>query len=208
MITKKELKTNLLKLRRLASRYYRQIKIGLIIFSLLFFLLFLKTVFPYLLSGGRIIGGLASSGVSLVSQSATDLQGENGRVNFLLLGISDKEKAGAELTDTIIFLSINPQTGNAVMLSLPRDIWIASMRAKLNTAYYYGNQKKAGGGLILAKASVSEILGQPVDYGVVIDFTGFEKLIDLLGDVTVKVERSFTDEKFPLLGKEDDAKGH
>jgi len=204
MITKKELKTYLLKGRRLASRYYLQIKIGLFFFGLLFLIFALRVIFPYLLIGGRVAGGLVSTGVSLVSQSAADLKGENGRVNFLLLGISDEEKAGAELTDTIIFLSINPQTGNTAMLSLPRDIWLASMRAKLNTAYYYGNQKKPGGGLILAKASVAEILGQPVNYGVVIDFAGFEKLIDLLGGVTVNVAKSFTDDRYPLPGKEDD----
>ncbi len=204
MITKKQLRTYLAKMRRLTARYYFQIKIGLIVTSIILFLLILRAFFPYLVSGGRVIGGVVSTGVSLISQSADDLQGENGRVNLLLLGISNEEKAGAELTDTIIFISIDPQTGNALILSLPRDIWLASMRAKLNTAYYYGNQKQPDGGLILAKASVSEILGQPVDYGLVIDFAGFEKVVDLLGGVTVNVERSFDDYRYPIPGKEND----
>jgi len=73
--------------------------------------------------------------------------------------------------------------------------------------YYWGNYKKEGGGLVLAKSVVEEVLGEPVHYGVVIDFSGFTKLIDALGGVEVEVERSFVDERFPIPGKENDECG-
>lgn len=192
------------KLRRLTARYFPQIRIGLIAVGIVLLILILRTLLPFLISGGRIVKGAVSGGISLISQSAEDLKGENGRVNLLLLGISGGEQIAADLTDTIIFVSTDPQTGETLMLSLPRDIWLASMRAKLNTAYHYGNQKKPGGGLVLAKASVSEILDQPVDYGLVIDFSGFEHIIDILGRVTVNVENGFDDYRYPIPGKEND----
>jgi LCP family protein required for cell wall assembly len=197
-------KINLAKLRRLAARYLPQIRIGLIITAIFLSILLFKALLPRLISFGQLAGGVISSGISLVSQSADDLQGENGRVNLLLLGVSGDERSGDDLTDTIIFVSADPQTGNTLMLSLPRDIWLASMRAKLNTAYHYGNEKKPGGGLVLAKAAVAEILDQPVDYGVVLDFAGFEEIIDILGGVAVEVENGFDDYRYPIPGKEND----
>lgn len=195
---------SLSKLRRLIARYFPQIRIGLIVAGFVLLVLIFRALLPFLISGGRIVKGAILGGVSLISQSTDDLQGENGRVNLLLLGVSGEERTGADLTDTIIFVSTEPQTGNTLMLSLPRDIWLASMRAKLNTAYHYGNQKKPGGGLVLAKAAVAEILGQPADYGLVINFNGFEEIINILGGVTVEVERSFDDYRYPIPGKETD----
>ena len=134
----------------------------------------------------------------------------NGRTNFLILGRegpstgSGQNRAGTDLTDTMILVSVH-QSGDTVLLSIPRDMWIPSLRAKINTAYYYGEQRQPGsGGIVLAKAAVEEVIGQPVHYAVVIDFLGFEKMIDLLGGVDIDVERSFVDHKFPLAGKEND----
>ena len=120
-----------------------------------------------------------------------------GRTNLLLLGMTGEEQAGGDLTDTIIFVSVENQTGKTLAVSLPRDIWIAPIRAKLNSAYHYG-------GLDLAKATVSEILNQPVDYAVVIDSNLFIKIIEVLGGVKIEVEREFDDYKYPIPGKEND----
>lgn len=207
MLSRKQVKTYLSKLRRLTVRYFPQIRIGLIVAGFVLLVLIFRAFLPFLISGGRIIKGTISGGISLISQSAEDLQGENGRVNLLILGISGEERAGDDLTDTIIFVSVSPQAGNTLLLSLPRDIWLASMRAKLNTAYHYGNQKKSGGGLVLAKAAVAEILDQPVDYGLVINFGGFEQIVDILGGVMVDVENSFDDYRYPIPGKENDECG-
>ncbi len=133
----------------------------------------------------------------------------NNRTNFLILGregspAGGSGRAGTDLTDTMILASVH-QNGDTILISIPRDLWVSSLRAKINTAYYYGEQHQPGsGGMILAKAAVEEIINQPVHYVVVIDFFGFEKTIDLLGGVDIEVERSFVDHKFPLPGKEND----
>lgn len=129
----------------------------------------------------------------------------NGRTNFLVLGIAGDARDGADLTDSIMWFSVNSNGSDIVSISLPRDLWIESLRAKINTAYYYGEQKQpGGGGLVLAKSAASEILGQPVHFAAVIDFSGFEKIIDLLGGVDVEVKHTFEDFKFPVPGKEAD----
>ncbi|MGD8744034.1 MAG: LCP family protein [Candidatus Woesebacteria bacterium] len=126
------------------------------------------------------------------------------RTNILLLGKGGQNHDAPSLTDTIVFVSVNHSKPSVSMVSLPRDIWIPELRAKINSAYYWGNQKKEGGGLALAKSSVERIVGEPVQYGVVVDFEGFREIIDVLGGVEVDVENSFTDEHFPVPGKEND----
>jgi len=131
-----------------------------------------------------------------------DLAQNQGRVNILFLGIGGHNHIGPDLTDSIIFASIRIKDGQTLLLSIPRDVWIDSMKAKINTAYHYGEEKKKGGGLTLAKAVVSEVVGQPVHYAVVIDFDGFVKIVDLVGGVDIDVERSFDDYKYPIPGME------
>jgi len=114
-----------------------------------------------------------------------------------LLGINGSSESGADLTDTIIFASFNAVNGKAVLISIPRDLWIKEIQAKINTAYHYG-------GFDLAKKAVSQVVNQPIDYILVLDFDGFEKAVDILGGVEVEVAHSFDDYKYPIAGKEKD----
>jgi len=100
--------------------------------------------------------------------------------------------------------SIDHESQGITLVSLSRDIWIEDLRTKLNSIYYWGEQKQSGGGLILAKSVAEEIVGVPIHYGLVVDFSGFNKIINVLGGVEVVVERSFIDEKFPIPGREAD----
>ena len=126
------------------------------------------------------------------------------RTNILILGKGGVGHEAPDLTDTIIFASISHTGEGLVLVSVPRDVWIPALRAKINSAYYWGNQKIPGGGDILAKASVEEVLGQPIQHVMTIDMNDFSKLIDVLGGVEVDVENSFVDEKFPIEGREDE----
>lgn len=120
-----------------------------------------------------------------------------GRTNILVLGVAGQDQAGSDLTDAIIFVSLDNQTGKALLLSLPRDIWVPALRAKLNSVYHYRGAEET-------KRIVGEILGQSVDREIMIDFTIFKKMVDGLGGVIVEVERAFDDYKYPLPGKEND----
>jgi LCP family protein required for cell wall assembly len=128
----------------------------------------------------------------------------DGKVNILVLGKGGVNHEAPDLTDTMIFISLNTKNNSLTMISLPRDIWIPELRAKLNSTYYWGNKKKPGGGIILTKSVVEEIVGQTIQYGMVIDFEGFKKIIDILGGIEVNVERSFSDYKYPIPGREVD----
>ena len=128
-----------------------------------------------------------------------------GRTNLVLLGIGGQGHTGPNLADTIIFISIKLDTGQATLISIPRDLWVTSLRAKINTSYYYGFEKQAtSGGLLLAKSAISESLGQPIHFAMVVDFSAFVRAIDILGGVDINIDRSFTDSLYPIPGKEED----
>ncbi|MGB9911680.1 MAG: LCP family protein [Microgenomates group bacterium] len=117
--------------------------------------------------------------------------------NILILGIGGENHPGKDLTDTIIFISLNPSAKNILLLSIPRDIWIPQWRIKINSVYHYK-------GLQETKNTIEEIIGQKPDYGIIVDFNIFKKIIDFLGGIEVDVERSFDDYKYPIAGKEND----
>lgn len=139
-------------------------------------------------------------GVFLFWRLFAFLQPLPGKTNFLILGVAGEGHAGGDLTDTIMFLSLDQQTAKTVIVSLPRDLWWSPLQTKLNSVYHYR-------GLDETKTIVGEILGQPVDYGLVLDFAVFSQIIDVLGGVEVEVVRTFDDDFYPILGKENDECG-
>ena len=161
---------------------------------LVILLLFLRPILPYLPQTFNIAKNFFTS-------TASDLRSHNGRTNVLVLGLGGPKNEPSGLTDTIIFASIDAKTNQVLLLSIPRDVWIPQMRAKINSAYYYGNRAD-GVGMEWARDFTSEIVGQPVHYVVVVSFSGFIEMIDLLGGVDVIVDRGFKDERYPIPGRE------
>lgn len=129
---------------------------------------------------------------------------DSNTINFVLLGIGGGKHDGPNLSDTIIFASLNIKNPKITLVSLPRDMWSYDIGGKINTAYAKGQLKREGGGLVLAKSVVSKITGQEVDYGVVIDFSGFTKAVDVVGGLDINVDRTLDDYEYPLEGKEND----
>ena len=136
------------------------------------------------------------------------LKKTNEQINILLLGIGGGKHEGPNLSDSIIFASINPQKNTVSLISIPRDLWIPDLNAKINTAYATGEEKRKGGGLLLSRAVVAKVLGQQIDYGIRVDFDGFIKAVDLIGGIDVAVERTVDDYEYPIEGKENDTCGH
>lgn len=141
---------------------------------------------------------------ALLFDTGADLSPINNRVNVVLLGIGGGNHDGADLTDTILLLSFHLTNHTLSMISVPRDIWSDTLKDKVNSAYHYGEIKKKGGGLILSKAIISDMVGLPIQYGIMFDFTKFTHIIDLVGGVTIHVPEAFTDTQYPIDGREND----
>lgn len=142
----------------------------------------------------------------LVGADDRKLSGEaKDRVNILLLGIGGEGHEGPQLTDTIMLASWRPSTKEVGVLSIPRDMATDipgyGVR-KINNANAFGEAKERGTGPTLTAQVVEQTFGQSIDYYIRVDFSGFAKLIDDIGGIDVYVDRAFTDDRYPVLGKE------
>lgn len=140
---------------------------------------------------------------NFATQPVGGLPAHDNRTNILVMGKAGGEHDGPDLTDTIMVVSIGLTANDIKIVSVPRDTWIPEMRAKINSAYYWGKQKGVGG-INFAKAEVSQVVGLPLHYGVVINFDGFKEIIDTVGGIDVQIENSFTDNLYPIAGREND----
>lgn len=141
----------------------------------------------------------------------SQISSDNGKVNILVMGKSGGTHEGADLTDSMILISIPISGGTVKAVSIPRDIWLPNLRSKINSVYYWGNEgtayfsrEETGGGISFAKKIVGDVVGQPIQYAAVIDFSAFKEIVDTLGGIAVDVENSFTDKLYPIEGREND----
>lgn len=193
------------KLKRRVLKYVWLVRLSLIVgFAAAVYLIIL--LFGFLI-GKSGIGRYIKMAGNFIFTPASQVKSQAGRTNILILGKAGVGHNSPDLTDSLIFASLSFNNPAIDLVSLPRDIWIPEIRAKINSAYYWGKQQEEGGGLRLAKSLVEEISGQPVHYGLVVDFSGFTGIVDVVGGIQVDIERSFIDEKYPIPGKENDECG-
>lgn len=115
-------------------------------------------------------------------------------VNILLIGLDrdpgarDEARRTALNTDTLILATVHPETGKTTLITLPRDarVELPTGMGKLNAAY-------ATGGLDRLNQTVTELIGQPVDRYLMIDFPSFARAIDTMGGITFDVDKPLYD---------------
>jgi LCP family protein required for cell wall assembly len=134
------------------------------------------------------------------------LNGEgDGRVNILLLGKGGPGHEAPDLTDTLLLASIDPVQNEAALVSVPRDMYVKNESGnsmKINAVYSTAKQARLANGnetdsdkeaaetagLKAVKNSISEVLGVPVHYYIMVDFTAFEEAINTVDGITVDVK--------------------
>lgn len=186
-------KDNPIKVRRVKQAIKKLIPLCLVIAVLSALAIFLTT-----LSG--------SSSVVNYIFSTSNLRASSNRVNILLLGIPGGSYDGRDLTDTIMVASYNLKTNQVYLFSIPRDLWLPSLKSKANAVYEIGLSQNNGLGL--AKTIFGNVLGIPIHYSLRVDFRGFVKAIDAIEGIEVVVEKSFDDYLYPIQGKENDLCGN
>jgi LCP family protein required for cell wall assembly len=146
-------------------------------------------------------GAAAASGSQASAVTPEPWDGTN-RVTILIMGLDYRDWLSGDKphSDTMILLSIDPITKSASMLSIPRDTWVnipGFEYGRINEAYFNGAAYNLpGGGPELARQTVEQFIGVPVQYYGVIDFGAFIKFIDEIGGVQVQPNEPVKIEKF------------
>lgn len=149
----------------------------------------------------------------------------DNKLSAVLIGHGGAGHSGGTLADAIVLLSIDPENKKALLVSIPRDLWIAlptdynnQTYNKINAAYAIGQDavsypnkrpefRGAAGGGNLLKYAVFVVTGIQVDNFIAVDFSGFQKAIDEMGGVEVAVPRTFDDYFYPVKGLENETCG-
>ncbi len=130
--------------------------------------------------------------------SQADLEFMQNRVNILVMGIDRKEDRsdwGTYRTDTMLLVSVNFETNDVAIISLPRDsyVWIyqENYRAKLNSAFSAGGGQNSNG-FEYTMSTVSMLLGGiPVNNYVCFDMDVVMDVVNAMGGIDYDVEVSF-----------------
>jgi LCP family protein required for cell wall assembly len=112
-------------------------------------------------------------------------------ISMLLLGLDTREQINSQNTDVIMVASVNPTNKSAVVVSIPRDTYLnlKGYEPYKANAYYsiFARNKKLD-----AYSEIKKLFGLyleiPMDYAAIIDFKGFQEMIDVLGGITVNVD--------------------
>lgn len=132
------------------------------------------------------------------------LNGEDERINILALGIGGAGHEGPQLADSLMLISIDPKQKQIALFSIPRDL-VVSMEEygirKINNANAFGEEQQVGWGGEFTRRILEKTFDVPIQYYIRIDFAGFAKIIDAVGGVTVTVDHTFTDYRYPTLNK-------
>jgi len=185
--------------KNLAARFHKPRR-KQVVFSGLALLLAVGGWFGYKLYADVAKLTRQSNPIKLVkSFTPSTLKETNGRINVLLAGYSadDTGHAGAELTDSIMILSINLTTKQAEIISVPRDLYVEIPGygySKINAAYEYGQSENfsesgyASGGMGLLEKVIETNLGVHSNYYALINYTAFKDAVNAVDGVTVDIE--------------------
>ena len=130
--------------------------------------------------------------------SNVKLKGQDqGRVNILIAGDSsdDPGHGGADLTDSIMVLSIDTKNNTAIMLSIPRDLWVyvpgLDSYQKINAANDVTNFSANGlpsGGMGQLQQIVQTDLGIPIDYYALVNYEAFKDSVNAIGGIKIDIQ--------------------
>lgn len=145
--------------------------------------------------------GIAAYGLTILNQSTNTLSktykgigdennviAENKPMTILLMGVDtgsgSREDQWVGNSDTMILVTVNPQTRETTIMSLERDILTnitqdgETVQAKLNAAY-------AQGGAELAIKTIQDLMNIHIDRYAMINMKGLVQLVDKVGGITV-----------------------
>ena len=128
--------------------------------------------------------------VEQVRSSSADLSSKEP-ISILLLGVDTGDLGRTERgrSDTMMVVTVNPNTKKSTLLSIPRDTYTEIVgygtNDKLNHAYAFGGNS-------MAINSVQNLLDIPIDYYVTVNMAGIQEIVNAVGGVDVVSPLTFT----------------
>lgn len=151
------------------------------------------------------IGIISTNTVGTISSTlGTDMiRDQQGNINILLAGYGGENHDGWFLTDSLMVASRDTKQNSITFISIPRDLYVQMPNSKIvnrinlvfRKEYSKTGSIEVGANALMKK--VQEITSLEIPYYALVDFDGFEKLIDSMGGVTIDVPERIYDTTYP-----------
>lgn len=128
--------------------------------------------------------------IELPEAPADKLEENEDIINILLIGQDRRPGQGRQRSDAMILCTINKEKKTLVMTSFLRDLYVKLPEYngktyrdnRINTTY-------AIGGMQMLDDCLELNFGVSVDHNIEVDFSGFEKIVDLVGGVDIELTK-------------------
>jgi len=125
--------------------------------------------------------------------------------NLLLLGSDNDGKYSfpALLTQVMMVVHVDTANKSAYLVSIPRDSWVSIPQIggmhKIDQAFFLGatQHNSFDDGVRIARLTIEQDYGIPIDRYGWVGLSGFAKVIDTLGGVDVDVTHPIVDDSYP-----------
>ncbi len=154
-------------------------------------------VVAVVLTAALIVGAYAEAArrVSKVARVAIDTSVLQAGGNYLLIGSDSRafvngpqdaqhfgsaQQQTGQRSDTIMVAHVDDRTGTALLVSFPRDLWVAIPgigHAKINAAFNAGPQRVI--------ETIENDFDIPISHYLEVDFAGFRKMVNAIGTIPI-----------------------
>jgi LCP family protein required for cell wall assembly len=160
------------------------------------FALALVLVLAIVIGGFVLVNVIVESKLGDADRVELTLAGnpDGGGANYLLIGsdsrgfvaetgetaFGDESDAGGQRSDTIMVLHTDPDSGRALLVSFPRDLWVdipGRGGSRINAAFNDGPQAVID--------TLAQNFSVPVHHYAEVDFNSFREIVDAIGSVPV-----------------------
>ena len=119
-------------------------------------------------------------------------------MNILLLGTDERNLSNSARTDAMLICSINQNTGEVKLTSIMRDLAVTFDDIGKYNGTYGINAANYFGGAKLAVKTVNKLFDMNIQYCVMVNFFGFQKIAQRLGGV----EMDITEAEMNIINKD------
>lgn len=124
-------------------------------------------------------------------------------INVLVLGVDTRDTDADQNADVIMIARIDFVTNEVRVVSIPRDLQVevpGHGLSKINGAYNAGVQEDPDNkiaGVLKMRDTIEYNFGVPIHEFVLVDFDGFEEVIDAVGGIEIDVPERIEDDAYP-----------
>lgn len=145
--------------------------------------------------------------LSLPDGSSIELKPWDGQSRFTMILVGLDRRPGetglAFRTDTMMLVSIDPETSSIGILSIPRDLYVQvpgyTELQRINTPMVFGESRQVGYGPTLLQQTVQLNLGIRIHDYMAVDFQAFIDIVDVIGGIDITIDYTINDLQYPNM---------